>query len=185
MWCVGEARWCLKLCKEASHICSAHGCTWCMLNVCGLVVLGFNEVVARDCMMLWMQLLVCWKSITVALMMLWTVVVWVLSISVEASTHLSVLRLMLLARVASLPSTIATNSFIVLLRSFATSRGGGGGSGAHCLYLLGDGFSSMSLCKVYGGFVLFRTIDATLMFYEVYPTPEDWRHSCVSTPLLL
>lgn len=48
---------------------------------------------------------------------------WVLSVSLDALTHLHVLKLMLLASVASFPSTVSTNSFNVLKRCFSVTRG--------------------------------------------------------------
>lgn len=48
---------------------------------------------------------------------------WVLSVSVDALTHLHVLILMLLASVASFPSTVSTNSFNVSKRCFSMTRG--------------------------------------------------------------
>lgn len=49
-----------------------------------------------------------------------------LSVSIDASICVSVLRLMLLGSVMSLPSTFSTNFCMVLLKSlFVTGTGGG------------------------------------------------------------
>ena len=48
--------------------------------------------------------------------------------------------------VEALPSTVLTNSLIVLLRGFSITKGANG-IATHCLYLLGDDFTSGSLCK--------------------------------------
>lgn len=50
-------------------------------------------------------------------------VAWVIRISIEASTLLSVLRLMGVASVASFLSIVSTNSFIDLLNSFSVIMG--------------------------------------------------------------
>ena len=47
----------------------------------------------------------------------------VLNVSVEASICLSVLRLILLASVVSLPSTVSISSLMVLVKNFSDTRG--------------------------------------------------------------
>ena len=59
----------------------------------------------------------------IALMMLWMLVAWVLSVSVDASIRMSVLRLMLLVSDVSLSSIVSTSSFIVLVKSFSETSG--------------------------------------------------------------
>ena len=58
-----------------------------------------------------------------ALMMLWMLVACVLSVSVEASIRMSVLRLILWVRVVSLSSMDSVSSFKALVKSFSDTSG--------------------------------------------------------------
>ena len=93
------------MCVGLTRICVGHGCAWCVWKSCDLGVGGGSgEVAANVCMMFW------------------NIVVWVLSVSVEASICLSVLRLMLLVSVVNLSSTVSTSSLMVLV-NFSNTRG--------------------------------------------------------------
>ena len=78
---------------------------------------------ANVCIMLWMRWFDCWNSIAIALMILWMLVACILNVSVNASTHISVLRLMLLVSDVSLSSMVSASSFIALVKSFSETKG--------------------------------------------------------------
>ena len=88
------------------------------------VTCGSSGVVAASaCMRLCIRWLEFWNSKAIALMTLCILVACVVRVSVEASMRLSVLRLILLVRVVSLSSTVATKSLMVLVKTFSESKG--------------------------------------------------------------
>lgn len=70
-----------------------------------------------------MQVFDYWNSIAIALMMLWMFMVCVSRVSIEASMHISVLRLMLLVSVVSLSSIVSVSSLMALVKSFSETNG--------------------------------------------------------------
>lgn len=97
---------------------------------------------------------------------------WVLSVSMEASIRIFVLRLVLLVSMVSFLSTVSTRTFMVLVKNLSDTNGK---DVAVLLmaWILSNNFSYRSMYYADGGFVGFGIINVSFMWNKFYLLPNN------------